>query len=135
MIVYRLAHREVVDRRTGIPCGPYATGEYCNAWADRHDKMRRFFAAQDKLCRLTNNGEHPTPWADPRLNGIEPNEVCGFESVESLNLWFRGCLTDLEEIGFEVQQFDVPDDLVRVGMSGQAIFPVKNAKRVALDNA
>lgn len=135
MIVYRLAHREVVDRRTGLPCGPYATLEYCDAWADRQDKVRRFFAAQEKLCRLTNNYGHPTPWADPRLNGINPSEVCGFDSLTALMKWFHGCLVDLEEIGFEVQRFNVPGKYVRVGEVGQVVFQVEKAERVAVDNA
>lgn len=133
MIVYRLAHKQVVDPRTGKPAGPYGTAAFEDAWQDQRDRFRRFLYVQDKLCDLSLGPTHLTPFADPELRFIYPNEICGFSSLEFLRQWFRGCLTDLRDVGFEVQEYDVPDKYVRTGYYGQVLFDCKQAKRTRED--
>ncbi len=131
MIVYRLAHKEVIDKRVNMPCGPYAGSWYVMEWSDSDPKkLEQFMEAREKLVSKSCTRIHLTPYADRLLNNIQEWEVCGFADPVSLRRWFKGCLRTLQAVGFEEQQYEVPESEVRVGLNGQVVFAVLNAKRV-----
>jgi hypothetical protein len=74
-----------------------------------------------------SNATHPSPHADAELHGITDDERCGFSSLEALNVWFDGWTEALNESGFEVWTYEVPDWAVRVGKFGQVVFDAREA--------
>jgi hypothetical protein len=131
MIVYRMAHSEVIDKRVNMPCGPYAGSWYAIEWSESDPKkLEQFMAAREKLVARSCTSAHLTPFADYLLNNIQPHEICGFSDEKSLRRWFKGCLMALKAVGFEEQQYEVPDSDVRLGLNGQVVFAALNAKRV-----
>jgi len=40
---------------------------------------------------------------------IEPDEYCGFLSLQDLHRWFKGCLYDLFVAGFKIVKYEVSD--------------------------
>lgn len=118
MRVFRVAHSSLTSQvgTQDVPAGPYATREVrdrCRALAGMH------WAHGD--------GSHPSPVWCHILNGIDPSEVCAFDSMESLLNWFADWHRALVTDGFEVFVYDVPDDKVRVGTFGQALFVYSSA--------
>ncbi|MGY5131297.1 hypothetical protein ACWGJW_02555 [Streptomyces nigrescens] len=109
--VWRVAHKRATF--DGFPSGPYA----CAETLPRHveDALHDMFVAH---C----DSDHPTPYADRGLRGIDGTERCGFESREALDAWFANFAGLLHECGFRVFAYDVPDDAARVGRCGQVVF-------------
>lgn len=127
MIVYRVEHEEVKDPRTGGFAGPMST----SAFAEKPFEFReRFYNAQNSVCRVMNNGDHPTPYADRLLNVILPTEVCGVDSPDAVAYWFGAALWELLLVGFTVRKYEVPDCSARRGEHGQILFQLAAAKRV-----
>lgn len=124
MRVYRVAHgtRTSTESGTAFPTGPYTAGA---------GKARRVL-----VCAHSGDGQvahHPSPQVCPELGYISPDEVCGADSLDSLLDWFSGHLQLLADEGFRVWVYDVPDDMVRVGVHGQALFPPAFAELVSSD--
>lgn len=115
MKVYRVGHKSALD--FGFPSGPYTCEGVPSADVGRMWGMAPAHAS----------GTHPTPRADPLLNGIDSHERCGFDSLEALNRWFEGWGEALAESGFQVWMYEVPDWAVRVGKFGQAVFDGREA--------
>lgn len=66
-------------------------------------------------------GDHPGPQDDPQLGGIQPEEHCGFATLDQLDAWFDGYHESLAELGFEIAKYLVPMERVRFGKQ-QLVF-------------
>lgn len=133
MIVYRVEHTTAVDDRTMHACGPCA--DVTRFSGDTIDGWDRAYEAQYKLMRVMNGrDDKPSPFWDDELEYIHPNEICGVDSEESLRFWFEDALPALEEVGFAVRRYDVPDWACRVGRSGQVLFQYGHATLVDEEN-
>ncbi|MGW6313796.1 hypothetical protein [Streptomyces sp. NPDC055099] len=79
----------------------------------------------DKLTGMGwrhSDARHPSPQVDPNLNTIYPDEVCGFDSLDALNVWFEDFGDRLHSAGFHVWEYEAPEFSYRVGKFGQVVF-------------
>ncbi|ADE43472.1 hypothetical protein phiSA1p28 [Streptomyces phage phiSASD1] len=121
MRVYRVAHTSRTSEFSGtaFPVGPYNSEDYQ--------------AGTTKRMVIAHGGaeqryQHPTPTADPYLNGLSSWEVCGLSSMDALLDWFAQWLRTLDDAGFVIWTYDVPDADVRVGRTGgQVVFTASEA--------
>ena len=67
------------------------------------------------------SGSHPGPCQDELLGHIDPDEHCGFATLEQLQEWFEGYESELGDLGFIVARYSVPVHIVRYGRT-QAVF-------------
>lgn len=67
------------------------------------------------------DAEHPDPMDDPLLDGIYPDEHCGFATICDLDAWFTGYAEALAECGYVIAVYTVPLTAVRYGQK-QAVF-------------
>lgn len=112
MRVWRVAH-ETYNLYDGFPAGPYIT-KYLPV---------EVISATDDMAHSHNDSRHPCPDWDSELNEIREAESCGFASREALFEWFEAEWHDmLQSAGFRVYEYEIPDDKVRVGRVGQALF-------------
>ncbi|MCI3271039.1 hypothetical protein [Streptomyces cylindrosporus] len=126
MRVFRVGHREktftIADKP--FPIGPYNRDDYN---ADLNTDMIRAHGGWG------SHKHHPTPAADPYLNGVYSWEVCGFSSLGALLDWFETFLQTLDRNGYALWVYDVPDEDVRVGMRcGQLVFEPESAVKVSM---
>ena len=81
--------------------------------------------AQKMLCEHMNavhgDADHPDPEEDPMLDGIMPDEHCGFATLCDLEAWFAGYEDILDDCGYGIAVYTVPLALVRYGHN-QALF-------------
>jgi len=127
MIVYRVEHKELISERSGTYAGPMGQLTFESQPSEVRDK---YYRALNAVARNMNNGLHLTPWADPCLRGISSFEVCGVDSPEAVDWWFGDSLPLLEQAGFVVREYDVPDCKARRGLGGQVVFDYVSANRV-----
>ncbi|WP_223772962.1 hypothetical protein [Streptomyces sp. 135] len=120
MRVFRVGHEEQTRSDVGVtfPVGPYIVNFPVTAslrlmgWAHR-------------------DAEHPSPGWDHALCGIGKHEVCGFLDLGDLLTWFASFHSALDENGFRVWVYDVPESAVRFGScSGQIVFSAADAVHV-----
>lgn len=130
MIVYRVEHKDVVDPETGHAAGPFRSTSFYTAWDCDHKRLNAYIRAQEDLYVHILNGYYPTPWADPTLNTISPNEVCGFDSEDAFRDWFGATWPEFEAVGFRLAKYEVPAKDARRGLAGQVLFKFKNAEPV-----
>ena len=71
--------------------------------------------------------DHPDPFDDSMLEGIYPDEVCGFPTLCGVEEWFAGYEDPLDAAGYQIAVYSVPlpHQNVRYG-DKQAVF-VKSA--------
>lgn len=120
MRVWRVAHESTLQR--GFPAGPY------NGGVELKD------ATRDVLSDMYGahcDDDHPSPYWDLSLNGIGPSERCGFNSPDALYDWFAGWTAALDECGFRVWTYDVPEWACTVGTRGQVVFTADEAVEVS----
>jgi hypothetical protein len=72
------------------------------------------------------DAEHPDPADDPMLDGINPDESCGFATVCDLEDWFSGYEDTLDACGYRIAVYSVKRDYVRYGHN-QALFLKEHA--------
>ncbi|MFE9381760.1 hypothetical protein ACFYMO_00765 [Streptomyces sp. NPDC007025] len=123
MKVFRVGHatktRDDVGRES-FPVGPY-NGVDWDEMSEGHEAMVWAHSGWG------SESHHPAPFHDAALCSIQPWEVCGFVSLEALLDWFESYLKVLDESQFRVWVYELPDDVVRVGRFGQAVFPTAGA--------
>lgn len=83
------------------------------------------------------DADHPDPTDDAVLEGIYPDEHCGFATVCDLDSWFEGYEDALAECGYSIAVYTVPIHAVRYGtkqcvfLRGDAVpkrtFPIADA--------
>ena len=66
-------------------------------------------------------GIHISPKQDDMLGHIDPDEHCGFATLDQLREWFEGWEEELASLGFIVARYSVLLPLVRYGKT-QAVF-------------
>lgn len=115
MKVWRVAHNTL--QYQGLPSGPYIL----DGLSDEAS-----WAVDDMRCAHSDSS-HPAPSWDDTLGYIRSWERCGFDSEESLYSWFEGFAGMLDSQGFEIWVYEVPEDKVRVGKFGQALFSQDSA--------
>lgn len=126
MIVYRIEHSTILDEETGHPCGPMTDVDHFGRLRDKA------FLAQKALCKVMDGRlDKPTPFWDIFLNGIQEDEICGVDSMRSMEFWFEDTIPVLKEAGFVVSEYEVPDWACRVGMFGQVVFKYEEAEKVS----
>lgn len=111
MHVYRVAHKKLTCE--GLPSGPYVI---YGLTPEVRSQLRQMEGAHNWCPR------HPSPTSDPALGDIYPWQRCGFDSREMLHEWFQGFTKDLSDAGFAIYTYEVPDEVVKVGKFGQALF-------------
>ena len=67
------------------------------------------------------DADHPDPMDDPMLDGIYPDEHCGFATVCDLDAWFDGYADSLAACGYIIAVYTVPLHAVRYGTK-QCVF-------------
>ena len=130
MIVYRVEHESIKDPDTGHLAGPFQ-----NLEVPSHLSLRQLMAYEIAVSRLVGHlnsdpDRYRTPAAEPHIGLIERDEICGVRSVEALHDWFGDSLPWLENCGFRISEYEVPDEYVKCGMTGQVVFRFKYAKKV-----
>lgn len=130
MIVYRVEHGEVIDPETKRPAGPFRSISFSTAWQGERKRLLTYCEAQERLYTHIQGGYYPTPWADPNLCYITPDEICGFANEASVKEWFGSSWPIFESVGFKINRYEVPDCDARRGEVGQVLFKFKNAQRV-----
>lgn len=65
--------------------------------------------------------DHPDPADDPMLDGIYPDEYCGFATLCDLETWFAGYEDTLADAGYIIAVYTMPLQSVRYG-AGQVVF-------------
>jgi len=95
--------------RVEKPCGtgPYVENE------DNPDLAHMFARHGD--------AEHLDPFDDPMLDGIYPDEVCGFATLCALEDWFAGYEDVLADAGYSIVVYSVELQQVWYGLK-QAVF-------------
>jgi hypothetical protein len=106
MLVYRVAHPNIITKSSGSAAGPYAA----RTQLDLDKGVRREL---DEMAWRHTNDEHPNPTADGIV--IIDGNLCGFASVTLLRTWFRGSLDLLDRGHFRVFVYDVPKRGVQYG--------------------
>lgn len=121
MKVYRVGHLSRTQDIEGVivPLGPYAGLD----WSDVSD-------AHEEMLYAHSNMSHPAPRYCPKLRCIATEEICGFDSMESLLNWFERYHSTLTDSGYCVFVYDVDDEIARVGTLGQVVFSVHFAEEV-----
>jgi hypothetical protein len=85
-------------------------------YADDADKT-----LYEHMNAVHGDAEHPDPADDPMLEGINPDESCGFATWCDLEAWFSGYEDVLAECGYGVTVYTVKREYVRFGHN-QALF-------------
>lgn len=111
MHIWRVAHKEHTYQ--GLPSGPYVSA---GLTSEIVMNMRPMGDAHSWEPR------HPSPEEDTELGWVEDEERCGFTSLGELFDWFEGFIKLLRENGFVMYVYEVPEEYVRVGKFGQALF-------------
>lgn len=122
MKIWRVMHPDVIDPLSGLPIGPYKAtpGE----WNCHRVAMGRAHIDSAHLC----------PFYDPKLEyHIDADEMCAFNSRYALDAWFDGWAERLQEAGFVVGCYEVPDSAIRVGGFGQAVFTALEARSLGCE--
>jgi len=87
--------------------GPYAGNE-------DNPELAHMFAVH-------GDADHLDPFDDPMLDGIYPDEVCGFPTLCSLEDWFTGYEDQLADAGYRIAVYSVELQTVRYGVR-QGVF-------------
>lgn len=82
---------------------------------------------------------HPSPFADRALDpeqgdpdyggrvlGITPDEICGLDSLRSVQRWFNGHGIALSDAGYWITAYSVDDQFIRQGRK-QLVFSQRHA--------
>lgn len=117
--VWRVAHS--VAKFHDFPSGPYNR----HGVSDLVDCTPLYDMSSDHTTY-----RHPAPHWDAKLQRIAPHERCGFDSHEALDRWFAGWTGPLAACGFRAWVYEVPDEYVRVGAHGQALFDHARAELI-----
>lgn len=81
------------------------------------------------MFAVHGDADHLDPFDDPRLDGIYPDEVCGFPTLCALEEWFSGYEDVLADAGYQIAVYTVPFISVRYGTK-QGVFVRKDAVAV-----
>lgn len=132
MIVYRVEHESIKNREINFPCGPFQDSDVMTSLSKDYFKMDAYMRAIDVLMRRLNADTYkfPTPVNDWNLGWIDTYQVCGVDSLEAVHEWFGEALPLLEEVGFRVAKYDVPDRDVKCGRTGQVVFRIQHATKI-----
>lgn len=124
MRVWRVAHTTALTRE--FPSGPYC-GDLPGAVRSALNPMMN--AHCDDYYR------HPAPYNSySGLDRIAEHEVCGFNSLYALEAWFEPEYRALmDELGFALHVYDVPDEYARVGCVGQTVFDRTTAELISTE--
>lgn len=120
MKVWRVAHESLRDG--GHPVGPYMAQL---AEEDELDLEVMYKAHCDP-------NTHPTPGRCGQLDGILPEERCGFDSRFALDIWFDGYAELLARLGFQIYVYVV--DSARRGRQGQVLFDPEDAELLCTES-
>lgn len=75
----------------------------------------------EHMNAVHGDAAHPDPEDDPMLEGINPDEHCGFATLCDLEEWFAGYEDILDGCGYGISIYSMPLALVRYGHN-QALF-------------
>lgn len=75
----------------------------------------------EHMNAVHGDDDHPDPSEDPMLDGINPDESCGFATLCDLEAWFSGYGDLLEEAGYGIAVYSVRREYVRFGRN-QCLF-------------
>lgn len=111
-------------------------GPYCNPYDETTEpelwnEYRHVRYGPGKLDSHNDLETHPTPdWSLDYF--MEPEDVCGCTTLDSLIRWFDGLHDVLSSHGFEIVELEVSNSLV-IGPDrfGQVVFPREAARRIS----
>ena len=72
------------------------------------------------------DADHPDPSEDPMLDGINPDESCGFATLCDLEDWFSGYEDVLDHAGYGITVYSTRREFVRYGKN-QCLFLKEHA--------
>jgi hypothetical protein len=75
----------------------------------------------EHMNAVHGDADHPDPADDDMLDGIYPDESCGFATLCDLETWFDGYEDILADAGFRISVYTIELQLVRYGRN-QALF-------------
>lgn len=73
------------------------------------------------MFAVHGDADHLDPFDDDLLDGIYPDEVCGFPTLCALETWFEGYDDVLHEAGYKIAVYTTELQTVRYGKK-QAVF-------------
>lgn len=121
MKVYRVEHP---NTGWGPYCCPFDMDDdtdYHAFWNVRWGAM----AHHDNSCT------HPSPYESMQYV-MKEYDRCGFHSLDALLSWFDGAMEELENLGFQVLEYHVPDSVIAGPDDfGQVVFPVHHGEVVS----
>lgn len=120
MLVYRVAHSEIMDPNTGdrYPIGPYRARTQARLEPDVRERLT------EMAWRHTDDG-HPSPTQDG-IKFFPSDHLCAFPGNDALRDWFAGYLDLLYRGHFRVFAYDVPKRSVFQGHV-QVVFNPRDA--------
>lgn len=95
--------------RVEKPCG---TGPYVGN--EGNPELAHMFAVH-------GDEDHPDPFDDSMLEGIYPDEVCGFPTLCGVTEWFSGYEDPLDAAGYSISVYSIELQQVRIGHK-QSVF-------------
>jgi hypothetical protein len=75
----------------------------------------------EHMNAVHGDDEHPDPSEDPMLDGINPDESCGFATLCDLEEWFSGYEDVLADAGYGIVVYSTKREYVRWGKN-QCLF-------------
>lgn len=75
----------------------------------------------EHMNAVHGDDEHPDPSEDPLLDGINPDESCGFATLCDLEEWFAGYGDALDAAGYSIVCYSTRREFVRWGKN-QCVF-------------
>lgn len=139
MLIVRIAHPAVTDK-DGLPVGPYCAGSAIMNMAieaDTTEEADALYALYDEFDSVSNalhdyNRESFRPVPQDDGIGHRPGMRYGFSSFDAMERWFSGDFTMMDEAGFMLYMYEVPDNAVKVGESQIAAW-LNNANLISID--
>lgn len=149
MKIYRLEHMGLINDKFGGPAGPYADAVWMNAEhaddiAEAIDNDEFFWCCSPNCTHSKIEhmcGELPDHRPAPRMetgsalarlmcnfNNNTTDFIFGFDSMESLMVWFVDDLWWLEEAGYVIATYEVDSEHVHEGYR-QLVFDYRAATR------
>jgi hypothetical protein len=80
----------------------------------------------EHMNAVHGDADHPDPSEDPMLDGINPDESCGFATLCDLEEWFSGYGDILADAGYGIAVYTMPLQSVRYGRN-QCLFLKEDA--------
>jgi len=111
--IFRLEHTDT--DKMGVGLGPYVTHNCVT-----HNCVTHPYSKNRDLCAAHNNFSYPTPYEEG-IRDMTQYDYCACTSIDGLSNWFGEWLEDIISEGFEVVEYVLHSNDIRLG-DRQCIF-------------